>query len=257
MKKISTILKDLKKLGVSGVKQSTEDEGSSFDDILLMRKITKRIGVNLNVKVGGCEAKNDIFFCKRAKVNGIVAPMVESKYALKKFIQCAGRNKKNLLFMNFETNLAVRNLKSIVSSEYFKFIDGVIVGRSDLAGSMDKKKNYVNSKQIFKIAENCYKQIIKVVDRKIILKMGGSITPESKIFISKLYYKNLLDFIETRNIEIKLSDKSINNLDKIILKAFEFEIELLKIRVKTIQKHDPLLAKEYKKRIVEINKRIN
>ena len=41
--------------------------------------------------------------------------------------------------MNFETNLAVRNLKSIVSSEYFKFIDGVIVGRSDLAGSMDKK----------------------------------------------------------------------------------------------------------------------
>tara|TARA_B100002052_G_C15685142_1_gene508037 strand:+ start:83 stop:373 length:291 start_codon:yes stop_codon:yes gene_type:complete len=96
-----------------------------------------------------------------------------------------------------------------------------------------------------------------VVDRKIILKMGGSITPESKIFISKLYYKNLLDFIETRNIEIKLSDKSINNLDKIILKAFEFEIELLKIRVKTIQKHDPLLAKEYKKRIVEINKRIN
>ena len=76
MKKISTILKDLKKLGVSGVKQSTEDEGSSFDDILFMRKITKRIGVNLNVKVGGCEAKNDIFFCKRAKVNGIVAPMV-------------------------------------------------------------------------------------------------------------------------------------------------------------------------------------
>ena len=257
MKKISTILKDLKKLGVSGVKQSTEDEGSSFDDILFMRKITKRIGVNLNVKVGGCEAKNDIFFCKRAKVNGIVAPMVESKYALKKFIQCAGRNKKSLLFMNFETNLAVRNLKSIVSSEYFKFIDGVIVGRSDLAGSIDKKKNYVNSKQIFKIAENCYKQIIKVVDRKIILKMGGSITPESKIFISRLYNKNLLDFIETRNIEIKLSDKSINNLDKIILKAFEFEIELLKIRVKTIQKHDPLLAKEYKKRIVEINKRIN
>ena len=257
MKKISTILKDLKKLGVSGVKQSTEDEGSSFDDILLMRKITKRIGVNLNVKVGGCEAKNDIFFCKRAKVNGIVAPMVESKYALKKFIQCAGRNKKNLLFMNFETNLAVRNLKSIVSSEYFKFIDGVIVGRSDLAGSMDKKKKYVNSKQIFKIAENCYKQIIKVVDRKIILKMGGSITPESKIFISRLYNKNLLDFIETRNIEIKLSDKSINNLDKIILKAFEFEIELLKIRVKKIQKHDPLLAKEYKKKIIEINKRIN
>ena len=82
---------------------------------MLMRKITKRIGVNLNVKVGGCEAKNDIFFCKRAKVNGIVAPMVESKYALKSLFNVRVGIKKNLLFMNFETNLAVRNLKSIVS----------------------------------------------------------------------------------------------------------------------------------------------
>lgn len=257
MKKISTILKNLKNLGVSGVKQSTEDEGSSFDDISLMRKITKKIGLNLNVKIGGCEAKNDIFFCKRVNVDGIVAPMVESKYALKKFIQCAATNKKNLLYMNFETNLAVKNLKSITSSESFRFIDGVIIGRSDLAGSMNKEKSYVNSKKIFKIAENCYKQIVKKVKRKIILKMGGSITPISKIFILKLFKKNLLDFIETRNIEIKLSDKSINNLDKIILKAFEFEIELLKIRLKKIQKIDPFLAKDYKKRILEIKKRIN
>ena len=62
MKKISNILRELKKLGVTGVKQSTEDEGSSFKDIILMRKITQKIGINLNIKIGGCEAKNDIFF---------------------------------------------------------------------------------------------------------------------------------------------------------------------------------------------------
>lgn len=257
MKKILNILRKLKKLGVTGVKQSTEDEGSSFDDILLMRKITKKVGVSLNVKIGGCEAKNDIFFCKRTKVDGIVAPMVESRYALQKFVQCAGESKKNLLFMNFETNLAIKNLQKILSSESFKYIDGIIIGRSDLAGSMNKRKDYVNSKKIFQIAENCYKQIVKKVNRKIILKMGGSITPVSKIFIAKLYKKKLLNFVETRNIEIKLSNKSLKDLDKIILKAFEFEIELLKIRVKKIQKIDPLLAKEYKKRIFEMNNRIN
>ena len=107
MKKILNTLVQLKTLGVTGVKQSTEDEGSSFNDILLMRKITKKAGVKLNVKIGGCEAKNDIFFCKRTKVDGIVAPMVESKYALQKFIQCAGVNKKNLLFMNFQTYLGL------------------------------------------------------------------------------------------------------------------------------------------------------
>ena len=51
MKKISNILKELKKLGVTGVKQSTEDEGSSFKDIILMRKITQKIGINLNIKI--------------------------------------------------------------------------------------------------------------------------------------------------------------------------------------------------------------
>jgi len=62
MKKISAILKNLKNLGVSGVKQSLEDEGASFDDIRIMRKITKELKLKLNVKIGGCEAKNDIFF---------------------------------------------------------------------------------------------------------------------------------------------------------------------------------------------------
>lgn len=78
-------LKELKKLGVSSVKHSTEDGGASFNDITLMRKITRQAGVNLNIKIGGCEAKNDIFFCKRIKVNSIIAPMVESDYALKRF----------------------------------------------------------------------------------------------------------------------------------------------------------------------------
>tara|TARA_A100001015_G_scaffold288473_1_gene359357 strand:+ start:3046 stop:3819 length:774 start_codon:yes stop_codon:yes gene_type:complete len=257
MKKISNILRELKKLGVTGVKQSTEDEGSSFKDIILMRKITQKIGINLNIKIGGCEAKNDIFFCKRAKVDGIVAPMIESEYALKKFIQCASISKKNLLFMNFETILAVKNLKKIISSKSFKYIDGIIVGRSDLAGSMQKEKNFVNSKKIFKIAENCYKQISKNVKRKLIFKMGGSITPLSKSFIANLFRKKFLNYIETRNIEIKLSKKSIKNLDNIISKAFEFEVEWLKIRMRSIKKIDPILAKEYQKRILEINKRNN
>tara|TARA_B110000305_G_scaffold227590_1_gene276429 strand:- start:154 stop:366 length:213 start_codon:yes stop_codon:yes gene_type:complete len=61
-------LKELKKLGVSSVKHSTEDEGASFNDITLMRKITSQAGVNLNIKIGGCEAKNDIFFVKELRL---------------------------------------------------------------------------------------------------------------------------------------------------------------------------------------------
>ena len=60
MKKLIIKLKALKKIGVTGVKQSLEDEGASFKDIIIMRKITKAANVDLNVKIGDCEAKNDI-----------------------------------------------------------------------------------------------------------------------------------------------------------------------------------------------------
>ena len=86
--------------------------------------------------------------------------------------------------------------------------------------------------------------------------MGGSITPKSENFIKTLYRKKLLDYIETRNIEIKLSEKNIINLNKIIPVAFDFEMEWLRIRMKNVKKIDPYLYNDFKKRLLEINKRI-
>ena len=176
MKKINKILSQLKLMGVSAVKQSTEDEGSSFNDILLMRKITKKNKINLNIKIGGCEAKNDIFFCKRAKVDSIVAPMVETEYALRKFIDSASEQKSSLLFFNIETISAVKNLSKILKSKSFKFLDGVVLGRSDLTGSLNKSKQHVNSKEIFKIVESSFKLIKKkkkkLIDAQILRIVG-------------------------------------------------------------------------------------
>ena len=109
MKNLINNLKELKKFGIKAVKQSLEDEGATFKDIELMRKITLKAGVDLNVKIGGCEAKNDIYFCKQIKVNSIVAPMVESEYALRKFIQVAydPKDKFTKLFINIETKSAL------------------------------------------------------------------------------------------------------------------------------------------------------
>ena len=256
MKKIEKILKKLKTMGVTAVKQSTEDEGSTFDDIILMRKMTKKIKIKLNVKVGGCEAKNDIFFCKRNKIDGIVAPMVESEYALTKFVQCARIDKKKKLYFNVETISAVKNLSKMISAKNFKYINGIVFGRSDLAGSLNKSKNFVNSKKIFNLIEKCILKTKKKVNKNFIFKLGGSITPKSQKFIKFLFDKKFLNFIETRNIEIKLTDKSIENLYEIIPLAFQFEIEWLKIRAKKIKKIDQRLAIQYNKRILEIDERL-
>ena len=255
MKKISAILKNLKNLGVSGVKQSLEDEGASFDDIRIMRKITKELKLKLNVKIGGCEAKNDIFFCRNIQVDSIVAPMIESEYAVKKFVQCGAQKKSNLLLINLETFQSIKNLKHIIKSKYFKSIDGVVIGRSDLAGSMGYSKSFVNSKRIYNITRKTFTSIKKIKNKKI-FKMGGSITQNSKEFIQSLFEKKILDYVETRNIEIKLSKKAMNNFEKIIIGSFQFEIEWLKYRIKNNKNLPINLAVDYKKRIKEIRHRL-
>ena len=255
MDKITQILKNLKKNGVSGIKQSLEDEGASFAEIMQMRSLTKKVGLDLNVKIGGCEAKNDIFFCKKIGVDGIVAPMVESKYALNKFIQVAGYNRNNFLFVNLESKLAFKNLKEIMNSKNFNILKGVIVGRSDLAGSMNLTKRMVDSKKIYKNVFSAFKRL-KTKKKSLVCKMGGSITYHSKNFIESLYKKKLLDRIETRNVEILLNKKNIKNLKFLLILSFKFEVEWLKKKLTMRKITNNVVKKEYLFRINQIQKRI-
>ena len=85
--------------------------------------------------------------------------------------------------------------------------------------------------------------------------MGGSISKASINFVKKLFDKNLLHYIETRNVEIKLSKKTLNNLDLIISKIFEFEILWLNYQLKTNQKKNSLKYQIDKYRLNEIKNR--
>ena len=229
MKKIINYLKKLKKQNIVAVKQSLEDEGASFDELKLMRSISKRAGLQLNIKVGGCEAKTDIYFCEKLGVNGIVAPMVESEYALKKFMQIISKNKKQNLYINLESIQAFKNIDKIIKTKNFKKLKGIVIGRSDLAGSLNLQKSEVDSKRIFNLVLNLLKKIKR---KKIITKMGGSLTPQSLKFARRLFYMKLLDRVETRNIEIKLNDKVLNNFDKLIIDIFNFELEWIRFKQK-------------------------
>ena len=87
--------------------------------------------------------------------------------------------------------------------------------------------------------------------------MGGSITPMSSNFINKLYLENLLHKIETRNIEMKLSKHIINNLERIIPKIYDFELEWLKFKLNMAEnKKNRLVSMDYSSRIKEIEKRL-
>ena len=208
--------------------------------------------MKLNVKIGGCEAKNDIFFCSNLKVDSIVAPMVESSYALKKFIQVVPKEYLGNLFINLESKTAFNNINRIINSENFKKLKGVVIGRSDLAGSYGMSKSQVNSKKIYREVHSVLKNVKK---KGKITKMGGSITVNSKNFIKNLYEEKLINNIEARNVELKLSNRNISNLDKIIPEIFELEILWLKFR-NTRKDINIFKKKDNSKRILIMKKRL-
>ncbi len=252
---ISTI-RELKKIGAVAIKQSFEDEGANYDEVKLMNEIVKKVNLDHNIKIAGCEAKNDINFCSDLRVDGIVAPMVESNYALTKFMQSIPKNNSAKLYVNIETYSAINDIKKILSSKNLNRLNGLVFGRSDIAGSLGLEKKDVNSKKITNLITGAIKYA-KKKKSKLKIKIGGSISFPSKNVIENLFKKKLINSYETRNIEIKISKNNLNKLDEILKLAFKLEIEWNKFKIKNQKIHLNLSQKEFlKKRIKEIKSRL-
>jgi len=219
-------LNELLKRGVVGIKQSFEDEGVLFADVVKMKRICDSTGAYVSVKIGGCEAISDINNCLLLDVDAIVAPMVESEFALQKFIEAINSNisieKKDKLnfYINIETKTAYENLDKILSSPSSKLLTGIVVGRSDLTKSFGYGKQDVVSEKMCKVVIDILTQSKNYGFKTL---MGGNIGSSSIKFIKKLYEKKLLNNIETRNVIIDLDKVKINELDDLIKNSLFFE----------------------------------
>jgi len=242
-------LNNLKNQGVVGIKQSFEDEGVILDDLITMRRLTDLSGVYLSVKIGGCEAITDINLSQQVGVDGVVAPMIESQFALQKYIEIVKDLKDIKLYVNIESRQAYNNLDSILSSPSSKLLCGVVVGRSDLTKSYGHGKDYVDSKEMQNIV---YDVMSKCKEYDMITLMGGNISNKSVGFIKKLFEEKLLDYIETRNVIMKLTDSSVNNLNGLVKSALLFESLWLKFKANKYKK----ISDEYMLRSNTINDRL-
>ena len=90
-----------KKYKIKGIKAEFEAEGSSNENISKLRALTNKVDVELHTKIGGVEAINDIYSSIECGVDGIIAPMVETGFALVKFIESIKKLnlKKNLFYL--------------------------------------------------------------------------------------------------------------------------------------------------------------
>jgi hypothetical protein len=238
--------------GLTGLKLSFEDEGASLENAKDLLLECARTSIKCTAKIGGCEAKTDIINCSLLEVDNIVAPMVETPYALQKFKGVArdvlGKNIEDFNFyINIETKTAIENFQQILEINE-GFLKGVVFGRTDIVGSLGIEKRLVDSEDVFKMVQDC---LIVAKDKDLVTAMGGNLSVNSSHFVERLYEQKILDKIETRLAVCSLSKDNIGNISNFVNNAIALEKMVLQ---KRIDKSD-LQNKAWKERILSIQER--
>lgn len=214
---------------VVGIKAEFEAEGTRLEEALRLKEVVTKAGLDLTIKIGGCEAIKDMYDARTIGVNAIVAPMIETPYAMKKYVKATHfvfpeeERKEVKFFINTETITGFNNLSDIIATPEFSEIAGIVLGRVDMTGSMGLTRDDINSDRIFNIAHTMSEKMMNVNKDLVI---GGGVSAHSLPFFEKLPY---LSRFETRKIifdaKKALKDK---HADKGILKAVGFELMWLK-----------------------------
>jgi len=210
------------KYDLKGIKAEFEAEGSSFRDLVRLRRITDKLDISLYLKIGGVEALRDIKDSLEVGVDGLIAPMVESGFGLKKFIDGVDSIYKNMgvhLSINIETQQAVENLEEILELGNGK-IDNITVGRTDLSASYFDSKITPDSDFIFGLLEEIGN---KVSRSGMKMTVGGSLSKKSmeRFGQNSKKWPGLIERLETRKVilptKIMLENKNC------IAEALRFE----------------------------------
>ena len=151
--------------GLVGIKTSFEDEGALFNETIRLKEICNQAKTKITLKIGGPEAIRDLKDSTVIGVKGLVAPMVESEFGVKKFIQATKSHipedtlSSIQLNINIETIIAVNNTNKMLEVEEAHELYGITVGRVDLVSSMGKDRTYVNSDEIYKMTKNVFTKV--------------------------------------------------------------------------------------------------
>ena len=228
-----SMLKDLvENHGVLGIKTSFEDEGASLMEVQRLKELCNQAGTKILLKIAGAEAKRDLEDSMMIGVKGIVAPMIESAFALEKFIKSAKAIlppdvlSNVQLGVNIETITAFKNFEEMTKAEGFNELYHITLGRVDFVSSMGKDRTYVNSEEIFSIAQDLFSQSREMGKR---VYCGGAITVDSENFLNRLFKKGLLDKFETRYVMYDPAI-SLNNLSEALLSGQKLELSILNYR---------------------------
>ena len=231
-KKMYDLLCDLKEnYAAKAVKIEFETEYAVAAEIERLIGLASSAGLDFTLKIGGCACVRDILDAKSLGIKNIVAPMIESRYAMEKFVKTVKNHlddtefSQSKLYINLETLAGVEEFDDIAASPYFERISGVVFGRSDFTASIWLENSEADSQKVFEIAEKIA-QKTALAGKELVI--GGNVTARSMPFFKK-FKTGVLSGFETRKIIFDAPSAIINpDAASGIQKALEFELHWLK-----------------------------
>ena len=225
-KQMIEVLSRCKYQGAVSVKAEFEAEGTRMDELLRLVDVARAAGLKITVKIGGCEAIRDLLEAKQVGVDYIVAPMVETPYALSKFVgaikiafQEDERKHTDFLF-NLETITAFNNLDEMIKVAVEGQIEGIVFGRVDFSGSLGLGRSGIESDEVTN------KVITTAASAKkagLDLVVGGAVSSDALPQLKRINTEYLTRF-ETRKVVFAANSLVDDQIDQALLNAVHFEL---------------------------------
>lgn len=223
-KMLDVLKKGRDSYGVVAVKAEFEAEGTRPDEFLRLLELTQRADLKTALKIGGCEAVTDLFSTRIYGVDHVIAPMVETPYALSKFIDAKNKvhgpeaGRTQFLF-NLETQTTLDNLDAMIAAAKGQ-VNGVVFGRVDFTLSRGMPRGAVNERAItdavLTVARACREAELELV-------VGGSVSADAIAALSEVRQVRL-DRFETRKIIFDGAAIESADIEAGIANAVDFEL---------------------------------